>query len=364
MKDFSTVLLLFLLTGQIIGADSDTIPVVTAGVQGHYGFIIPHSESIRDLSHTNPFGIGLSYNKFHTSYDSWRIFNAFWFSGVEADYFNYANPEVLGHVFDIRIFAEPVLYPGKKYLLTVKGGGGVSYHTRIYDVVDNPRNLFFSSRFSFPLFVAARMKYRISSRTMFTISAYYNHISNGGYKQPNKGMNFPTLAIGLEHSETGIEIPGRKLYINNENALPAVHYTLQLLTTVRVMEENTDHPQKTCFVYGLHSRITKPLTLIYGLNAGAEIICDGYIRESLERNMIDLDYKRFALTAGQEFKFGKVGFIQYFGIYLYSPNKARGPVYQKYELEYSAFKKISLGLYLKAHAHVAESMGITISYII
>ena len=97
------------------------------------------------------------------------------------------------------VFAEPVISYGEKYLFTIRGGGGISYHNRIYDPVDNPLNMFFSSRISFPLYVAARFKYSINDKTFITLSASYNHISNGGYKQPNKGMNFPTLALGLEH---------------------------------------------------------------------------------------------------------------------------------------------------------------------
>ena len=37
---------------------------------------------------------------------------------------------------------------------------------------------------------------------------------------------------------------------------------------------------------------------------------------------------------------GKVIFTQYFGFYLYSPYKARNPLYQKYELAYKIFKKL------------------------
>jgi hypothetical protein len=131
---------------------------------------------------------------------------------------------------------------------------------------------------------------------------------------------------------------------------------------VRVIIAESGFPQKPCFVYGLHSRISLPLGSIYSLNGGAEIIWDGYIRESLLRSQIDLDHTRFALTFGQNFKFGNFNFTQYFGAYLYSPNAARHPVYQKYELSYNIAKNFYLGVYLKAHAQVAESMGFTFNY--
>jgi hypothetical protein len=362
MKNSLAVVIFFLLNQTAIPAEADSIPNIFLGFQLHYGYIIPHSESIKDISNTNPYGFEISRRKFHTTYKDWQVFNAYWISGVEASYFNFQNPNILGYAFAISAFAEPVICYGKRYFFTIKGGGGLSYHSKIYDPDNNPLNLFFSSRTSFPLYVSARFKYRIFDRTYFTLSGSYNHISNGGYKQPNKGMNFPTMAIGLEYfpmvpPALDNDFPARK-----ERLKPGMYFTIQALTTVRVISEDENFPQKACFVYGLHTLISKPFGQIYGINAGVEILCDGYIRESLIRDQVDLDYKRFSVTAGQNFTFGKTNFTQIFGVYLYSPNKARNPVYQKYELAYNIFKNFSLGVYIKAHAHVAESSGFIINY--
>ena len=362
MKYKPAVVIFFLLNQSVIIAKADTIPHIITGFQSHYGFIIPHSESIRNISHSRPYGIAISRSNFHSSFREWQVFNAYWISGVEAGYFNFRNPKVLGYIFAVSVFAEPVISYGEKYFITVRGGGGLSYHNKIYDPVDNPLNMFFSSRISFPLYVAARFKYRIGDRTFFTLSGSYNHISNGGYKQPNKGMNFPTLALGLEHFQKTPPVLD-----DNYSSYPQVRksgmfFTIQALTTVRVINKEADFPQKACFIYGFHTRISKPFGSIYTLNAGTEIICDGYIRETLRRYQIDVDYKRFALTFGQSFMLGKVIFTQYFGFYLYSPYEARNPVYQKYELAYNIFNNLSFGIYLKAHAQVAESMGIIFNY--
>ena len=364
MKYKPAVIILFLLNQSVIIVKADTISHIFTGFQTHYGFIIPHSESIRNVSHTNPYGFEISRNKFHTSFSDWKVFNAYWISGLGASYFNFQNPNVLGSIIAISVFAEPVIRYGKKYFFTVKGGGGLSYHNKIYDPNDNPLNLFFSSRISFPLYVSARFKYRISDRTFFTLSGSYNHISNGGYKQPNKGMNFPTLALGLEHFQKTPSVLDNNYSSYLEIRKSRIFFTIQALTTVRVINKEENFPQKACFVYGFHTRISKPFGPIYAINAGAEIIGDGYIRETLRRDQMEMDYKRFALTFGQDFTLGKVILTQYIGFYLYSPNEARDPIYQKYELAYNIIKSFSLGVYIKAHAHVAESMGITFNHTI
>jgi len=362
MEYKSTAIALFLLFNSATLVIADTIPNKFTGFQTHYGFIIPHSESIRDVSHTRPYGIELSRSNFHTSFRDWQVFNGYWISGLEASYFNFQNPRVIGSVIAISAFAEPVLNYGRKHFLTIRFGGGLSYHNKIYDQYDNPLNLFFSSRISFPLYVSARFKYVIGERTFLTLSGNYNHISNGGYKQPNKGINFPTLSLGLEHFQKTPPVLDNTYSSYPEILKPEISITMQVLTTVRVIHAENEFPQETCFVYGLHSRISKPIGSIYSLNAGAEIIWDGYIRETLRRSLIDLDYMRFALTCGQNFRLGKVNFTQYFGFYLYSPNKARNSVYQKYELAYDISRNLCFGVYLKAHAQVAESMGFTFNY--
>ena len=45
---------------------------------------------------------------------------------------------------------------------------------------------------------------------MLTASGNYNHISNGGLKQPNKGINYPTLALGLDYIPNPILIQNRE----------------------------------------------------------------------------------------------------------------------------------------------------------
>jgi hypothetical protein len=138
MKCKLAVVIFFLLNQSVIISKADTIPHIYAGFQSHYGFIIPHSESIRDVSHTKPYGIEISRCSFHTSYRDWKVFNAYWISGVEAAYFNFQNPKVLGYTFFIAVFAEPIISCGEKYFFTIRGGGGLSYHSKIYDPVDNP----------------------------------------------------------------------------------------------------------------------------------------------------------------------------------------------------------------------------------
>ena len=336
----------------------DSINHYFAGFQSHYGFIIPHSSKIEPVSHTNPFGFELSLNKINTSLESWRIFNRYSISGIQMSYFNFQNPEIVGSTFVFTFFTEPIISFHERWLFSVKAGAGFSYQTKIYDPDNNPSNAFFSTRISFPLYLVARFKYRLNENSYFTLSGSYNHISNGAIKTPNYGINFPTLAIGIEHFQKPIPDLERAYKAIRKNKLSDQYIIIQTLAGYKIVYG------EPVYAFGLHSCYTWQFRSHYALNAGAEIILDGGVRRRIKVENMDLDYKRVALTVGQNFLFGRVTFAQHFGYYIYSPYKAKQPVYQLYELSYRIFPEFRAGLYLKAHASDAELSGISFSYIL
>ena len=360
-RKFSFIILIIIGHSLII-ARADTIPSFHTGFQAHYGFIIPHSESIEPVSHTNPYMFELGLNKLHTSYNRWQVFNAYWIAGIQAGYLNFQNPDVLGSAFELTFFAEPLITHRRNFMFSIRGGTGISYHTKYYDKLENPLNQFFSTRFAFPLFISGRFKYRLAGRTYITLAGCYNHISNGGFKQPNKGMNFPTLALGLEHFHSGVPEMNHNYVSELVVPKPGIAILIQVISAVKILEETEVYPEEREFIYGFHLRVSKQLKTWYSLNLGSELVIDGYIRETIKREKSGLDHKRLALTVGQDFLLGKVVFSQHLGFYVYSPYKARNPVYQKYELAYKFTPHLLAGVYLKAHLHVAEMIGISLSY--
>lgn len=344
------------------GFTQDTARVYnSAGIHLHYGFIIPHADEIEPVSHTNPAGVELNYYKLNTSFKSWKVFSTFWQSGIQAGYYNFMNPGVVGSAFTLTAFAEPFLASGRKYIFSLRGGAGISYHTRIYDTIENPANKFFANRISFPVYISARLGYRVASGTLLTLAGNYNHISNGGMKQPNYGMNYPTLSLGLQYFPR--DLPDLKTdYKSDLVREPGIILVTQLLSAYKVVDETDEYPEKGAFAIGFHVRAAKQLSRFYSLNAGGEIILDRALRETIRREGAGTDYKRVALTAGQDFLFGNAIFTQYFGFYVYSPRKAFRNIYQKYELSYRISKDVSAGAFLKAHLYVAELMGLQMNF--
>ena len=346
----------------LCSAQQDTLVHKLTGFQAHYGFIIPHSEAIENVSNSNPYGFEINLMRINTSFKSWSVFSSFWFSGIQAAYINFQNPEVLGSAFLLTGFAEPVIFNSGKFLFTLRGGAGLSYHTEIYDETENPDNKFFCTRISFPVYVAARIRYRINSKTLITLSGFYNHISNGGIKQPNYGMNFPTLALGVEHTRNPFIIrkPSGYSFVNDPAGW---YYRIQIISSYKVVDETETYPEKGVLVTGLNTSAFRRLGHHYALGFGAEYVNDRALKEVIYREGSDVDNKRAALTAGQDFHFGKVVFYQHFGFYVYSPYEAEDPVYQMYGLGIRLHKRIMAGVFIKAHRHIADFMGLSLSFL-
>jgi len=349
---------MFLLTClQASPQNRDTLNYYSIGINAHYGFIIPHSSAIEPVSHTNPAAIEINFNKLNLAYESWRIFNCFNSNGVQLTYFNFQNPDILGNAFLLTAFTEPILCYRDRFIFSLKAGAGFSYHTKIFDFHTDTLNKFFSTRLSFPLYIVAMFKYRLTNGLYLTASGSYNHISNGATRVPNYGMNFPTFLMGLEYYNRELPQLNHLGYKVIKDFIPERYFSGQILTGYK------DVYGKLYYAYGLSLRYSWHLRYHYALNAGAEIILDQGIRRKIEIENKSVDYKRFAVTAGQDFIFGRISFTQYFGIYLYSPYKAKDMIYQKYELKYQIFKPLSAGFFLKAHTSDAELCGFCLNYV-
>ncbi|HEX2920177.1 MAG TPA: acyloxyacyl hydrolase [Bacteroidales bacterium] len=327
------------------------------GARVHYGFIIPHTASIRPLSHTRPYGYEVNISKLHTNYDSWKIFGKYNISGIQAGFFNYQNPTIVGSSYTLTLFTEPVLRSGEKFYFSVRAGAGVSWQTKIWDYELNPSNRFFSTRISMPLFLSARLNYKVTGNMYLTVAGTYNHISNGATKVPNLGMNFPTLSLGFEYYP--LSFPVLEPYTREKRSrINKKYIQFQVIEGFKYVWE------QPTWTYGSSVRHVWQLRDFYALNAGVELIVDGGVKKYLEIHEINKDHKRAAITLGQDFFLGRVYFTQYFGVYVYSPFKAKNAVYQKYELSYKISPAFFAGVYLKAHASEADLLGLSMNYVL
>lgn len=342
-------------------SQNDTLPnqpaVFSFGIIYHKGFIIPHSESIRSISYSKPWIIETDFFWHFTDQNAWEYCFCYPRIGLSLLYIDFDNPEILGHAICFAPYIEPFFHTHRRFTTSFRFAAGYAYLDNIYDSLKNPQNLFYSTHSSFILSLYLAVNYRVGLRCNLRLSGCYNHISNGGNKIPNKGINFPTAAIGIDYMLKPVLFPARKK-LDLNYPLKRSLFTVGLLGTFKkpFQDENTQY-----FLYGCHFNWSYLLGRLSALTTGIEFVNDGSLKEILrQKYMSPPDHKRVGVLAGHELQIGRFRFSQQLGIYLYSPAKAKDPVYQRWGLNFLIYKGFFIGTNLKAHRHVADFMDLRI----
>ncbi|MFD2247832.1 acyloxyacyl hydrolase [Pontibacter ruber] len=337
-------------------ADTTTRPAINLGLYGYYGFIIPHSEDIRSISDSNPWGVALELSFHFTDSAAWQYLQAYPRLGATFAFYNFDNPDVLGNAFAFILYVEPFLAAHKKFNFSFRLGAGLAYLNNVYDPVTNPDNLFYSTKISFPLVANLLGNYRLNEHLLLRAGGTYNHMSNGGIRQPNKGINFPSATLGIDYALQMASFPRRQP--PKASTLPRTrHYLFALLGTLK---DRKDIPSDKLPLVGATAYASQKISRLSALTAGAEWVADYTLKEELKDQGEEKDFQRGALLAGHEFQIGRFRFSQQLGVYVYAPEPARDPVYQRWGLEYHTSGKVFAGINLKAHRHVADFLDVRV----
>jgi hypothetical protein len=352
----------FILAGYTLFAQESGNYSLVQGIRAHYGFIIAHSKNVRPVSHSNPFGIEAELAWQLYSDSIWQYCTCYPRTGFSFFYTNFNNPEILGNAYSGYAFIEPLLGAGNKFFATLKFGIGPAYISKVYDSISNPQNRFFGSHISFIVLLNGSLNYSLNPNVSLRLIASFNHISNGGLKRPNSGMNFPTIGIGTEYILKPRTFTKR---IKNNCSLVVYKNRLDLMLHAT---GKTDIKGKAHYpVYGLTASYSRVIGRISALSTGFEFAIDKADQHEIERLQVMnngklADNKYLAVLLGHDLLLGRFNFYIQLGAYLYSPFKRMDPVYQRYGLNFYVYKHLILGINIKAHRYEADFLDFRIGY--
>lgn len=332
----------------------------------HYGIILPHSSEIRNVSDSNPWGLELNLSWHLLSRNTWEYCYCFPRTGVSLFYTNFMKPEVIGSSISLYPYIEPYFGAQKKLNGSFRFGIGPAYMTKIFDETTNPENQFVSTHLSFVVLLRMSMNYRINELTGVSLTGGFNHISNGGIKNPNLGINFPTLSVSVERY---LSKPSFTAW-EREEGLRLDKDTHKFFLEYFATGKAVYKAQERYLVTGLTASYGVVIGRINGIRFGLEAIYDGAARERIDRNALPdgfedtPDYRTLGLLFGNDFLLGRFLFYQHLGVYLYENYTYMDPVYQRYGLSYflDKSKKFLIGINLKAHRHDADFLDFRIGY--
>jgi hypothetical protein len=172
----------------------------SAGAGLQHGFIFAHSQDVQNTKGANPTGIEAYFSWQRIDTAIWKLCNCFPRRGLLVAYYDYDN-SILGKSATAAYFLEPSYRLGKKTFFSFTGAAGVSYLSNPFDSIKNFANRSYSTHISVYLRVGVGLWQRLANLWWLNASVNYQHESNGGLRQPNKGINWPTAGIIISYQK-------------------------------------------------------------------------------------------------------------------------------------------------------------------
>jgi hypothetical protein len=347
-----------------LSAQNDTIAYRTTvvGLRQHVGSVLVHSPVLANLRQTYPLGFELDWSRMRVSREAWDFCRCTPRLGVAATLWDYDFPAVLGQGVAAVGYIEPIYHPQHRLALSLRLGMGVSYLSTPFDSLTNPGNQAYSMYVSFPLMVNAGVNYRFAQHWNLRLAANFNHVSNGGIREPNKGLNYPSASLSVDYAMHPYSFPdfGER----GTRRKPEKRGRLAFAWGSAVSNDRPGGEQQF-YILGLSALYGRYLGGSSALAAGTEVVHDWSLASRISRTADpDRIATRAALLGGHEFWLGRVNFGIYMGWYYLDQWDQDDRVYQRYVLTVEPFKKkhFTAGISLKTHRHVADFLDVRMGW--
>ena len=317
----------------------------------HGGQLQIHSSKIEHYRGVQPLGAGLDLSWKFISPDAYSLCRCYPSLGISLNYWDFGHSS-LGNGLSALFYVEPVLFSPYEVDVSLKTGLGISYLDNPHDETHNPGNIVYSTSVSFPLMAGVSLNRELSDDWSVGLSAMFQHISNGGTNQPNLGINYTTIGIGVSRKLDSRSVPPSPGVEPFDPATAEKDISLTFFPGLKEPENSEDK----AFVGGLSVEYHSQFARINGWSAGLMGEWDG----SREGSALS-DLGRLSAVAGHHFLLGRFDFAQTAGFYLLRGHSTHAPWFQYYTLDFELNSRLGIGIGLKAHGKVAEFLGARIS---
>ena len=340
---------------------TDSFPPLRAFVAGlHYGSIFAHSTSVQNTAGSNPRGLELQLMKQQAGRKAYNLCRCYPKQSILAAAYNLDN-EVLGWSGMAAYMLEPSYRISNRLFFSMRGSFGLAYASNKYDANTNPTNQSYSTTLNTYLLYGLGIQWQFSPRMALQLTGNFQHISNGGLKEPNKGVNWPTA--GLHFLRYNRPVDFYRGSRQKDDSWRRLGWRKDLAVfAVGKRWIGGNGKSKRLPVAGLMAQIGKQVGVINQLNTGAEWSYDGVIDKRLKDDSIAGSPHKLAIIGGHEFLLGRFIFSQQLGIYVFKDNPYTDDWFHRWGLLYRAGNRLWFGLNLKAHRHVADYIDLRVVY--
>ena len=339
--------------------DSTSVPPTEIGLKLHYGTIYIHTKSVKNVSGARPYGVEFDFSRQKKDEATWQRWRTYPRKGLALTYFNF-DQSILGHGAMASYFMEPHYRINNTLQFKVRAAFGLVYASNPYDVNKNVTNNSYRTHLNPYMQVGLGFAYRINEDFLLSAWGNFQHFSNGGYNEPNRGVNWVTSSLGLHYSPDNL-LPKYKPNDEKPWKNSKVGFDVGVMLLPKQGYSSYLKAQRT-FLAGMFVQATKQVTRVSGLTAGTEIYYNKIIEtQPTEKNTVASPFLA-GIHGGHVFMLGKIDFSQQVGFYLLNQTTYFNNIYYRYGLSYHINKHLAAGLNLKAHYANADFADFRVMY--
>lgn len=339
----------------------DSLRQIVLAARYHSGFIFAHNVFVQNTKGTHPNGFELEYSHLHTDSVTATKFKCFPRTGFSFTYVDF-NKEFLGESYSASYFLEPNYRLGNNFKMNLRASAGFSYLTNPYDRFKNPANQSYSGNINTFLQLDLGLVYSVSNHFAVYAMGNFFHNSNGGFKEPNSGVNYINASLGLQYYTYNTRLPVYKKQKDTSWKKNSFHIDASFYYSPKGGYK-PDSSSSRRFVLGTSVQLVKRVSVLDAVTATAEIYYDDALRTMKEIFVKDTSSNTLAgVLIGHQFLLNRFIFSQELGVYVFKQtdlyNKVYRdlyhPFYQRWGLSYNIKGRWTIGISLLAHYQIAD----------
>ena len=360
-----TLLIIILLTCTQLNAQKQSLPdslhQQVFALRYHSGFIYAQNIHIQNTKDLKPEGFEFEYSHLKTDSAINNFFKCYPRTGFAFTYVDF-NSRLLGKTYGIKYFIEPNYRLGNNLKMSFRAAAGLAYLTNPHDAIKNPTNQSYSGHINNTLELNFGLAYPITKHLQIYSSGNFFHYSNGGFKEPNAGVNYINWSLGLQYFQSSTHLPVYKKIKDTSWRNQHLHFDVSAFYSPKNgYAKDSSITRK--YVLGINMQVVKRLSNIDAITLGAEVYYDDGMSSVKKVFVKDNSSNTLAgLLIGHQFLLNKFTFSQQLGFYVLKQTKKYDnnysdlyhTIYHRWGIIYNVKHKWSVGIMLLAHNQIAD----------
>ncbi len=336
-------------------------------LRSDYGSVIVHTPLVKPIAGAKPFGIGFEISKQATDSATYHLCSAFPRVGLQVQNFHYGT-WILGNTITASYFIQPIYRLTNRLNFFFRASVGASYSDHPYDSIIkiDTLNQNYSIRINPYLQVATGLEFKVNAHLSIDISGTFDHISNGNWKRPNKGLNWTTTSVALVYKPDGKTIPKLTRVHDKYWKNRPWEYRAGALYVFKQDYAGFTMGYQRMFAAGGFVEAAKQIGRIHGIVTGLQVYHNELQDDAQQASAPVWKNKHTSVLAGvyggHEILMGRFIFSQVIGLYVTPHPNFYTNMFHQHSLRYLIDKNWQVGFALRAHESDADFICLNAIY--